>query len=127
MSELKNLKKVKSFDIDEFDGVKSTIEIVELSDIQTKDFGNGEQKVRQIILKSENLNKDSDKEIRAIEYISLKYDEDLKEFGIPESPKSKAMQVLNYFKVDNFEDLKGKKCIIVKRAKGDKTFLGIHS
>lgn len=124
MTDLKNLKKVKGFDIEEFNGVKSVIEVVELSDIEEKDFGDGLVQTRQIIVKSANLS-ESDKELRAVEFISLKYDTETKEFGIPENPNSKAMKFLNYFKVDNFEDLKGKECLIVKKAKGEKTFLGI--
>jgi len=125
MNELKNLKKVKSFDIADFDGMKSKIGQVELTKVEEKDFGSGLVKVQQIIISSENL-QTSGKEIIAREYIPLKFDDELKEFGIPENPNSSAMKILNYFKVKDFSELEGKECMIVKRVKKDKEFLGIH-
>lgn len=125
MSDLKNLKKVKSIDIEEFDGVKSKIEDVVLMDAETKNFGDGDTEVRQLKIISEKLNTEGN-EIRASEFVALKKDEESGEWGIPDNSNAKAMKVLNYFKVDNFEDLKGKECMVVKRVKNDKQFLGIH-
>jgi len=126
MVDLKNLKKVKVFDIGEYSGMDSIIELVELEEIKTADFGKGPVDTRQIKISSANLNKEG-KEIRAVEYISLKFDTESKEFGIPDSPNSKAMKFLKFFEVNNFDELKNKKCMIVKRVKGDKSFLGIHN
>lgn len=127
LEELKNLKKVKSFDIDEYDGKKSKIEEVELTKIEQKDFGSGLQETRQIIIRTLNLDENEEQPIQAQEYISLKQDKETKEFGIPENPNSKAMKILNYFKVKTFDELVGKDCMIVKRVKENgKEFLGIH-
>lgn len=127
MTNLKDLKKVKSFDVDEFDGVKSTIESVELLDVEKKDFGDGEQELRQILIKSANLEPKNEKGIYASEYVGLKKDPETQEWGIPENPGSKAMKFLKYFKAEDFEDIKGKECLIVKReSKNGKTLLGIH-
>lgn len=127
LENLKNLKKVKSFDIEEFDGVKSKVKEVILTDVEIKNFGSGDQKVQQLIIKSENLGDNEEKPIQAIEYISLKYDSETEQFGIPENAKSKAMKFLNYFKVESFDEVIGKECMIVKRVKENGSeFLGIH-
>jgi len=125
MTELSNLKKVKSFDIEQFDGLKSTIGSVELMDVETKDFGDGAKEVRQVLVKSTNLGDNVDKPICASEYIGLKKDED-GNWGMADAKNSKAMRFLSYFKVENLEDLNGKECLIVKRDKGNKDILGIH-
>ncbi len=127
LEELKNLKKVKSFDIDEYDGNKSKIKEVELTKIEQKDFGQGLQDTRQIIVRTESLDDNEEQPIQALEYISLKKDVETGEFGIPENPKSNAMKMLNYFKVKTFDELVGKECMVVKRVKENgKEFLGIH-
>ena len=124
MSELKSLKKLKSVDIEEFNGVKSKIASVELSDVEEKDFGEGKQLVRQIKVTTENLSEDKDKPITATEYISLKNEDG--EWGYSESPKSKAMKFLTFFKVNSFDELVGKDCVaIIKMKENGKQFLGI--
>lgn len=126
MTDLKNLKKVKGFDIEKYDGVTSKIGEVELLDIKEKDFGNGLVQTRQIKVSSENLNSEGE-EVFATEYVSLKLDKKTNIFGIPENSESVAMKFLKYFKVNDFEELKGVKCSIVKRiGKNNKEFLGIH-
>lgn len=126
LEQLRNLKKVKGFDIEEFDGVKSTIKEVLLSEIEKKDFGRGLVETRQIIVKSANLGDSEEHPIQAIEYISLKKDIETGEFGIPENPKSKAMNFLRYFKADSFDEVIGKECMIIKRVNERGEFLGIH-
>lgn len=126
MSNLKDLKKIKSFEIDDFDGVNTTIEDVVLLDVDTKDFGDGLKEVRQLKIITSNLAKKGEEEFRASEYVSLKYDQKTKAWGYSENPKSKATKILNFFGVKDFEELIGKKCRVVKRMNGDKFFLGIH-
>ena len=120
-----NSTTVESVDLTEFSGLNSEIESVELLDVEKKDFGDGEKEVRQILIKSKNLNTE-DKPVYAYEYIPLKKDSETGDWGFSEHENSKAMMFLNFFKVGNFEDLKGIGCLIVSRKKGDKTFLGIH-
>lgn len=123
---LKNLKKVKSFDYGEFDGVKTTIENVTLTEVETKDFGEGEQEVQQIIVETMNVGDNEEKPTVGREFISLKKDVD-GIFGIPENANSKAMKFLKYFEVSTFDELIGKKCMIVVRVNTkDKKTLGIH-
>ncbi len=125
MTDLKNLKQIKSIDLEEFDGTQSKIASVTLLDPQTKDFGEGEVETRQILIETENLSKDSDVKITAREYISLKKDSD-GEWGIPTSKNSKATKVLNFFKINSFDELEGKECLVVRKVSGDRTLLGIH-
>lgn len=122
--DLKNLKKVKSFDFDKYDGMKSNVASVEETDVEKKDFGEGEKEVKQLVISTENLESE-EKPVYAKEFIALKKDDD-GEWGIPENTNSKAMKVLKYFNVDNFADLIGKECMVVKRVNGDKTILGIY-
>lgn len=124
-TEIKNLKKLKSIDIEEFNGVKTTISSVELLDVEEKDFGDGKQLVRQILVKSQNLSKDLDKPITGSEYISLKRDGD--DWGFSDSPKSKAMRMLSFFKVSSLDELVGKDVVaIMKQRDNGKTFLGLN-
>lgn len=125
MTDLKNLKKIKSFDIGEFDGVKSQIADVLMLDAEVKNFGDGEKEVRQIKVITEKLNEEGEP-ITAGEFVALKKDPDTNEWGIPDNPDAKAMKFLNYFQVNDFEALKGKECMVVKRVKNGKSFLGIH-
>lgn len=124
MSDLKNLKKVKSIDLSEYEGTKTTIEKVELLDVEEKDFGEGKVEVRQILIETANLSDDEKKPIRVKEWVSLKKDED-GEWGIPDGKNSKATKILKFFEVENFDDLIGKQCLIVKKVSGDRTTLGI--
>ena len=126
MTDLKNLKKVKSFNIDEFDGMNVKIGEVILMDVEQKDFGDGLKEVRQIRILTENLSKEGQEEIKAGEYVGLKKDLTTGEWGYPDGSNSKAMKVLNYFKVNSFDELIGKKCMVVKRVNDNKEFLGIH-
>jgi len=124
--DLKNLKKVESFDYDEYDGKKSRIANVEELDVETKDFGDGAKEIKQLLITTENLSTDEDNPVIAREYVALKKDYKTGEWGIPSAQDSKAMKILNYFKVSNFSDLIGKECMAVKRVKGDRTFLAIY-
>jgi hypothetical protein len=126
LEELKNLKKVKGFDIEEFNGVKSKIAEVELTDVEEKVFNGKKTIVRQIIVKTENLIDGKENPIQAIEYVPLKFDKENNEFGIPENSESKAMKMLAFFKAKSFDELIGKECLVVKRVKGDREFLGIQ-
>jgi hypothetical protein len=125
MTDLKNLKKIKSFDIEEFDGVKSKIADVLLLDVEVKNFGDGDKEIRQLKIITERLNAEGEPLI-ATEFVALKKDLDTNEWGIPDNTDAKAMKFLNYFKVGDFDELKGKECRVVKRVKNDKSFLGIH-
>lgn len=124
MSDLKNLKKVKSIDLSEYEGTKTTIAKVELLDAETKDFGDGAVEVRQILIETANLSDDEKRPITVKEWVSLKQDED-GEWGIPDGKNSKAMKILKFFAVENFDDLIGKQCLVVKRVSGDRITLGI--
>lgn len=126
VEQLKSLKKVKGFDIDSYDGTKSKIGSVELSEIKNLDFGRGLTSTRQLIIKSENITESESNPILVTEYIPLKFDEETKEFGIPENVNSKAMKFLAYFKVNSFDEVIGKECMIVKRVTDKGNFLGIH-
>lgn len=117
MVNLKDLKTVKSFDIQEYNRVKTKIASVELSEVESKDFGKGLTEVQQILVKTENLAKGGEKEFQVIEYISLSKDVETNEFGIPSSMKSKAQKILTSFKVSNFDDLIGKECVVVRTIK----------
>jgi hypothetical protein len=123
---IKDLKTVKSFDIDKYDGIKVKIEAVELTPIEVKNFGNGDKEVQQIVVKTENIADKGEKEIQVIEYISLKKDSETGKFGIPDSKKSNAQKMLAYFEADNFEELVGKEVRIVKKLTDKGTFLGFH-
>jgi len=126
MSELKNLKKIKGFDINEFDGLKSEIENVELLNVESKDFGKGAINTRQIKITTKNLATDGS-ETRGTEYVSLKFDNESKLWGYPEFKDSKAMKILTYFDVKDFEELKNKNCVVLKKLRnGDKLYLGIN-
>jgi hypothetical protein len=129
MTDLKNLKVVSSFNYDLYDGVKSSIDSVELQPRETKDFGKGNVEVQQVIVTTKNLAKKG-KEVIAKEYISLKLDSETNEFGIPDGADSIAQKFLKYFKVSNLTELEGKECMVVKRVKERKgkesTLLGIH-
>lgn len=125
MEDLKSLKKVKGFDISEYQNKSSKIENVEMLDAESKDFGDGVKQVRQLKITSANLSENGEP-VKAIEFVALKLDVESNEWGIPENPDSKAMKVLNYFEVEDFSELIGKECLVVKRVKGDKSFLGIH-
>jgi len=123
MTSLKDLKKFKGVDIDEFNGVKSIIEVVSLEDPKQIDFGDGMKETRQIKISSKVLNEGSETELRANEYVSVFQKNGV--WGFSESPKSKAQKILTYFKVDNFEALQGKEIIINKKIKENgKEFLG---
>lgn len=124
---LKNLKRLKSVDIDQFNGTKAKISSVELLDELEGDFGKGKQTVRQILIKSENLNSNDDNIITASEYVSLKYDKTNKVWGYSDSPKSKAMQILKFYNIDSFDKLINKEIIVLKKQKENgKEYLGIQ-
>lgn len=123
---IKDLKTIKSFDIDKYDGKKVEIESVELSPIETKNFGDGEKEVQQIIIKTKNIADVGEKEVKVIEYISLKKDIETGEFGIPDSKKSNAQKMLQYFRVNTFDELIGQEVRIVKKLTEKGTFLGFH-
>lgn len=123
--DLKNLKKVKSFDFDKYDGMQSKIASVEETSEEVKDFGDGQKAVKQLIVSTENLSESEDEPVYAKEYVGLKKDSN-GEWGIPENVNSKAMKIMKYFNVDNFADLVGKECRVVKRINGEKTILGIY-
>lgn len=123
---IKDLKTIKSFDIDKYDGKKVEIESVELSPIETKNFGDGEKEVQQIIIKTKNISDVGEKEVKVIEYISLKKDIETGEFGIPDSKKSNAQKMLQYFRVNTFDELIGQEVRIVKKLTEKGTFLGFH-
>ena len=123
MTDLKNLKKIKSIDIDEFNGIKSKIGTVKLEDVETKDFGKGLQEVRQVLIESEVLNDDKERPITAREYVSLRKIDG--EWGFSDSPKAKAQKMLNFFKVSSFDELQGKSIVINKKQRDNgKEFLG---
>lgn len=126
LEELKNLKKVKGFDIEEFNGIKSKIAEVTLTEIEEKVFNGKKTLTRQIIVKSANLVDSTDNPIQATEYVPLKLDKETNEFGIPENSESKAMKMLAFFKVKSFDEIIGKDCLIVKRVNKDREFLGIQ-
>lgn len=117
MSNLKNLKVIKSFDIQEYNGVKTKIASTELSEIESKDFGKGLVDVQQVLVKTENLAKEGEREFQVTEYISLSKDIESGEFGIPSSLKSNAQKILTSFKVSNFEELIGKECVVIRTVK----------
>ena len=125
MTDLKNLKKVKSIDIEQYDGTKSKIANVELLDVQTRDFGEGEVETRQILITTENLDTSGEVEITAREYVSLKQDKE-GEWGIPDSKNSVATKILTFFNINSFDELAGKEVMVVRKIKGTKTVLGIH-
>lgn len=123
MTDLKNLKKIKSIDIDEFNGIKSKIGTVKLEDVETKDFGKGSQEVRQVLIESEVLNDDKERPITAREYVSLRKIDG--EWGFSDSPKAKAQKMLNFFKVSSFDELQGKSIVVNKKQRDNgKEFLG---
>ena len=124
MSKL-NLEKVKSFDIDKFDGEKVKIASVELLDVEKKDFGDGKKEVRQILIMTEPLEGEGDNAVTAREYVPLKKNQETGKFGMPENPNSKAMTMLSFFKVDDLGDLEGREVMVVKKVKGERTVLGI--
>lgn len=127
MENLKDLKKVKSIDIEKYDGVKTKIEKVELLDVQEKEFikGEGLKEVRQILIETENFSDDESIKITCKEWISLKKDKD-GEWGIPDSKLSNATKILSFFEVKSFDELIGKECRVLRKVKGDKKVLGIH-
>ena len=127
LEKIKNLKKVKGFDADEFDGVKSKIAEIVLTEVETRKAGNGNEfESQNLIIKSANLGSDEKNPIVALEYISLKRDKETGEFGIPENTNSNAMKFLRYFKAESFDQVIGKEIMIVKRSKPTGEFLGIH-
>jgi len=126
MTELKNLKKKVSINLSVYDGVKTTVKVVELGEEETKTFNadEGERKVRQIIIESDYL--DKEEKITAREYISLKYDNEDKEWVIPIAPNSKANKVLTKFKIENFDELKGREVVTnLKTRNNGKEYLGM--
>ena len=124
MSELENLKKVKSADISEFDGIKSIIEKVELLNVEKKTFGEDTKEVRQVLIETKNLS-DDETPVTAKEWIGLKNVKG--EWVIPDNKNAKAIKFMSYFKVDNLAQLEGKECLVVGRDKGnERIVLGIH-
>lgn len=125
MSELENLKKVKSLDVSEFDGVRSIIEKVEMLDPEKKTFGDEIKEVRQVLVETKNLSNDEENKITAREWIGLKKIDN--QWVIPDNSNAKAIKFMSYFKVDNLKQLEGKECLVVGRDKGnERIVLGIH-
>lgn len=125
MVSLKDLKKFKSVDIEQFDGVKSTIEKIYVDQPREFTHNNETKTVVNLIVETANLNTEDDKVITAKEYIGL-YEQD-GALGHSTAPTSKAYKMLKHFKIENFEELVGKECLVVRRVKqNDRVVLGIH-
>lgn len=125
MSKL-NLDKVKSFDIDKFDGEKVKVASVELLDVEKKDFGDGLKEVRQVLIMTEPLEGEGENAVTAREYVPLKKNQETGKFGMPENANSMAMKMLNFFKIEDLGDLVGTEIMVVKKMKKERAVLGIH-
>lgn len=118
--DLKNLKPIKSFDFQRYDGMETTIDRVETV---AGEFN--KEPTLQIVVYTSNVAEQGEKELEIREYVSLFKDKQTGEFGYPEGMDTKYQKFLKYFDVNNFEELIGKKCKIVSRLKDGKKYLGI--
>lgn len=121
LEKIKNLKKVKTFDIDKYDGVVTKIANVELLEVEEKTFGDDKVLTQQILIETENIGTE-EMPVVVKNWINLKFDKNTEEFGIPDSPKSEAMKFLRFFEVDDLTQLVGVKCQVVKKLKDDGSF-----
>jgi hypothetical protein len=122
MTNLKDLKKVKTFNVEEFDGLKTKIASVVMTDIK---IWEGTES-RQLEITTEKVKSEKGIEIEVKEWINLKKDNESNEWGIPDNSDSNAMKFLTFFQVSNFEEVIGKDCMIVKKIRKDKSVLGIR-
>ena len=126
MSNLKNLTKVKSIDLEKYDGKKATIEKVELLDVESKDFGEGLIETRQILVTTSNIAESGeDIPITAREYISLRKDKE-GNWGYSDGKHSSATKMLTFFDAKDFEELIGKDCLVIRKTRGQRIVLGIN-
>lgn len=116
---LKDIKGKKGLDLDEFNFKDTTIEVVEAKDYSTPD----EERLR-LLVQTEILKEGT--KLRATEFITLFRDDEQK-ISYSKSANSNAQKMLDYFKVSNFEELKGKPCKAVVKVndKGEKR-VGIY-
>ena len=124
MVSIKDLKKHKGVDIEKYNGVKSTIQSVEILEPKTYKFNGVDTEVINLCITSKNLADEGEKEFTANELVRLYEDEGV--LGFSTKAGSKAQKILTYYKVDDFEELVGKECLIVKRVTEKGQFLGIQ-
>jgi len=119
--DLSKIEGVVGTDLKDYNMVESEIEIVEIRDYSTAT----DQKLRMLIqtkLVDEKKNK-----IRGTLFINLWKDRESGEIVYSKSENSYATKLLNFFKVENFEQLKGQKCkTIVKVDNNNKNRLEIY-
>ena len=108
--ELTKLKGVEGVDIREFNMKDTNIEVVETK-MSTRNTANGVEENYFIQIQSAPL---TEKGLRATTFISLWKDEN-DELCYSKNPNSNASKILNYFKVDSFEKLKGLKAQTIVR------------
>ena len=119
--DLSKIEGVVGTDLKDYNMVESEIEIVEVRDYSTAT----DQKLRMLIqtkLVDEKKNK-----IRGTLFINLWKDRESEEIVYSKSENSYATKLLNFFEVENFEQLKGQKCkTIVKVDNNNKNRLEIY-
>lgn len=110
--DLSKLKGVEGVDLNEFNMIDTEIENVELKSNTKTINGKIEE---NIFLEITSKQLHDTKNIRARTFISMWKDEESGSLAYSTSPNSNATKILNFFKVDSFDKLKGLACKTIKR------------